>query len=130
LEITMKSNVTYAAVVTLSALASLITALPAFAGEATPDYPMAYTATVSRADVQQAALQARAAGLVASGERSVVNEPTGSTLTRAQVVAETLEAIRVGAVAYGEATVVITPAQLDSIHMAGLKAATMTVAAR
>ncbi len=126
----MKSNVVYAAVVTLSAVASLISALPAYAGEATPDYPMAYTSTVSRADVQKVALQARAAGLVASGELSVVAEPTGSTLTRAQVVAETREAMRIGAIAYGEATVVITPAQLDSIHMAGLKASTTTVAAR
>jgi Domain of unknown function (DUF4148) len=130
MEITMKSNLVYAAVVALSAVASLISAAPALAGEATPDYPVAYTSTVSRAEVQQAALQARAAGLVASGERSVVNEPTGSTLTRAQVVAETREAIRVGAIAQGEASVVLTPAQLDSIQMAGLKAQTMTLAAR
>jgi hypothetical protein len=126
----MKSNIAYTAVLTLAALSALITALPATAGEATPDYPMAYTSTTTRADVQQAALNARAAGLIASGERSVVNEPTGSTLTRAQVVAETREAIRVGAIAQGEASLVITPAQLDSIRMAGLKAQAMTVAAR
>lgn len=126
----MKSNVVYTAIVTFAALSALIAALPATAGEATPDYPMAYTSTTTRAEVKQATLDARAAGLIASGERSVINEPTGSTLTRAQVVAETLEAIRIGAIAYGEASPVITPAQLDSIRMAGLKARSMTVAAR
>jgi Domain of unknown function (DUF4148) len=126
----MKSNVVYTTIVTFAALSALIAALPATAGEATPDYPMAYTSTTTRAEVKQATIDARAAGLIASGERSVINESTGSTLTRAQVVAETLEAIRIGAIAYGEASPVITPAQLDSIQMAGMKAQAMTVAAR
>lgn len=53
-----------------------------------------------------------------------------STLTRAQVRAETLEAIRVGAITRGEETVVPTPAQLESIRRAGLKAIATTTASR
>lgn len=107
------------------------TAVPAFAGtgEATYDYPAAYSSTVSRADVHAQAVHARNAGLVAQGELSVVIADTGPALTRAQVRAETLEAIRIGAINRGgEHHVVPTVAQLESIRLAGLKAVEITMA--
>ena len=102
----------------------------AFAGEASYDYPVAYTSAVSRADVQAQTLSARAAGLIAHGERTVVIVATGLSLTRAQVKAEALEAIRVGAISRGERNVIPTAAQLESIRLAGLKAVAMTMASR
>lgn len=104
---------------------------PAFAGEAEPDHPMAYTSTVSRAEVVAATLQARAAGLIPNGEQSsVVADTQTSSLTRAQVQAEAVEAIRLGLSSRGEHYVFPTAMQLDSIRMAGLRAISMTVAAR
>jgi hypothetical protein len=100
----------------------------AFAGEASYDYPVAQTSAVSRADLQAETLRARAAGLIAYGERNVVIADSGPALTRAQVKAETLEAIRVGAIDRHEHNVVLTAAQLSSIRMAGLRAAMVTVA--
>lgn len=102
----------------------------AFAGEATYDYPVVYTSTVSRADVKAQALQARAAGQIAQGELSVVVTDTGPALTRAQVKAETLEAIRVGAISRHEQSLAPSAAQLESIRMAGQKAVVMTMASR
>jgi hypothetical protein len=89
---------------------------------------VALTSAVSRADVQAETLRARAAGLIAYGERNVVVADSGPALTRAQVKAETLEAIRVGAIDRHEHNVAPTAAQLDSIRMAGLKAALVTMA--
>jgi hypothetical protein len=100
----------------------------AFAGEASYDYPVAQTSAVSRADVKAQTLRARAAGLIAYGERNVVVADNGPALTRAQVKAETLEAIRVGAIDRHEHNVVATAAQLDSIRMAGLKASVVKMA--
>jgi hypothetical protein len=102
----------------------------AIAGEATYDYPVAYTSTVSRADVSADAVRARAAGLVAQGELSVVVADSGPALSRAQVKAETLEAIRVGAIGHREKDVALTAQQLESIRLAGAKAVAMTVASR
>jgi Domain of unknown function (DUF4148) len=101
---------------------------PAVAGEATYDYPVAQTSAVSRADVKAETVRARAAGLIAHGERNVVIADSGPALTRAQVKAETLEAIRVGAIDRHEHNIAPTAAQLDSIRMAGLKAAMLTMA--
>jgi Domain of unknown function (DUF4148) len=101
---------------------------PAFAGEATYDYPVALTSAVSRADVQAETVRARAAGLIAYGERNVVVADSGPALSRAQVKAETREAIRVGAIDRHEHNVAPTAAQLDSIRMAGLRAAMVTMA--
>jgi Domain of unknown function (DUF4148) len=109
----------------IAALTALTTfgATAAFAGEATYDYPVSYSSTLTRAAVKADVLRARAAGLIAQGEHSVVIAETGPALTRAQVKAETLEAIRIG-----EHSVVPTAAQLDSIRLAGLKAVAMTMA--
>jgi hypothetical protein len=100
----------------------------AFAGEATYDYPVTVTSTVSRESIQIEALRARAAGLIAQGEQSIVVADTGPALTRAQVKAETLEAIRVGAINRQEQSVTPTAAQLESIRQAGQKAVAMTMA--
>ncbi len=111
-------------------LFTTLAASPAFAGEATYEYPTAVTSSLTRADVQAQTVKARSAGLIAQGEQSVVVADTGPALSRAQVVAETLEAIRVGAIDRHERSVSPTAAQLDSIRLAGQKAAATTMAAR
>lgn len=91
----------------------------ALAADASPGYPQAYTSQVSRAQVQQATLAARAQGQLPHGEQSVVVGDFESMKTRAQVHAEAIEAIRVGAISHGELNAVPTAMQLDSIRMAG-----------
>lgn len=113
--------------VAFAALATLGTASAA-SGEATYDYPVAFTSSVTRAEVQAELFRAQAAGEVATGERSVVIADTGPALSRAQVRAETLEAIRVGAISRGEQSTSPTLAQLESIRLAGAKAVAMTMA--
>jgi hypothetical protein len=111
-----------AAFVAIAAVATLAS-LPAQAqGEASYDHPTVFTSPVDRAEVKRQAAQAVSAGLVASGERSLVLEPTGSVLSRAQVVAETLEAIRIGAISRGERSVQPSAEQLELIRLAGQRA--------
>jgi hypothetical protein len=102
----------------------------AFAGEVTPDYPTAYSSSVTRAAVREAAIVARQAGQIGVGEQSVVIEQTGPGLTRAQVRAEAIEAIRLGLNSRGDHSPLPTQEQLSKIHMAGLQALSMTVALR
>jgi Domain of unknown function (DUF4148) len=116
-----------AAIATLGAFSTL-GAGSAFASEATYDHPVPATSTTTRAEVQAETLRARAAGLISNGEQGIVVADTGPALSRAQVRAETLEAIRVGAIGRDEQGVVPTPTQLESIRLAGLKAAAMTMA--
>jgi hypothetical protein len=116
-----------AAFATIGAIATL-GAGSAFAGEGTDAYPVAYTSTVTRAEVQAETLRARAAGLIANGEQSIVIAETGPMLSRAQVRAETLEAIRVGAISRQEQSAAPTAAQLESIRLTGQKAVAMTMA--
>lgn len=116
-----------------AAAAATFAAAPAFAaGEATPDYPQVFTSTLSRAEVQQAAIDARRAGLVSQGEISIVAEVTTgpSQITRAQVLAELAEARRLGLVGGGDFLVLPTPEQNERIRLAGLRAAMPMVAAR
>jgi hypothetical protein len=112
------------------AIVATLSTASAFAGEASYDYPVVYPSVVSRADVSAEAVRARAAGLIAQGESSVVVADSGPALSRAQVKAETLEAIRVGAIGHREKDVAPTARQLESIRLAGVKALEMTVAAR
>jgi len=100
----------------------------AHAGEATCDYPAAYTSSVSRAEVRQAAIDARANDQVDHGEMSFVAEAVSPELPGAQVRAETLEAIRVGAISRGEQNFTPTEAQLQSIRPAGLRALALPIA--
>jgi hypothetical protein len=114
-----------------AALTTLVTLASgsAIAGEATYEYSTAYTTTVTRDVVKAETLRARAAGEIATGERSVFIADTGPALSRAQVKAETLEAIRLGAISRHERSEFPTSAQLESIRIAGQKAIAMTTAA-
>jgi hypothetical protein len=116
-----------------AAVLSVVAATPSFAaGEASYDYPQAVASNVTRAEVRQAAIAARQAGLVTHGEITVASEirSGASQLTRAQVLAELAEARRLGLVGEGEHNIFPTPAQLEQIRLAGLKAAMPMVAAR
>ena len=122
----------FTAVIAATAIAAAF-ATPAFAsGEATYDYPQVITSSVSRADVQSAAIEARKLGLISEGERSLVAEITMgmSQLSRAQVRAELAEARRLGLVGGGDQYVIPTDAQLESIRLAGQRAAMPMVASR
>jgi septum formation inhibitor MinC len=86
------------------------------------------TSQRSRAEVQAeaaAANQARA-GTVAYGDSPMLDKlrSTSSTLSRAQVRAEAIEAQRLGLMGYGERDQprLPTPAELESIRQAGLRA--------
>ncbi len=95
------------------------------------DLPVSnFTSTLTRADVQADVLHARAAGLVAHGDKTVIATPVGMAKTRAQVRAETLEAIRLGAISQGEQSSFPTLLQLQRIEMAGQLALQVMVAAR
>ncbi len=98
-----------------------MTAAAAMASEFTPEAP--FVSTMSRAEVRAQAIAARDAGLITSGEfvPVIVAENT-STLTRAQVRAEAVEAQRLGLLTSGEINVLPTPAQLEQVRLAGLRA--------
>jgi hypothetical protein len=130
-EITMNSK-TFITTIT-AAVALLGAASSSFAAatlsEADLQLPMAYSSTVTRAEVRAAALQASALGQSSIGDYLQPIQPKFmSTVTRAQVRAETLEAIRLHAIGHGEHNYFPTQAQLDSIRMAGERAVTMTMA--
>jgi hypothetical protein len=118
---------------TLIAVAlAAVTSASFAAGEATYDHPEPAASTLSRADIQAAAVAARQAGLIAQGELSLVTEVTmgASQVTRAQVLAELAEARRLGLVGGGERTRVATPAEAEQIRLAGLAALMPMVAMR
>lgn len=123
-----KTVLTFA--VALIGAASSTVAFAGISGEATYDYPSAYASGVSRSAVREDTTLARAAGQIVAGEQSFVAAASGTSLTRAQVRAETLAAIRLGLIGRGEHNVIPTDAQQDQVHMAGLKALSMTVASR
>ena len=82
-----------------------------------------FQSTLSRAEVQAQAVQARDSGLFAIGEGVVVADNSApSNLSRAQVRAEAAEAVRLGLHNGGETSVVPTPAQIEQIRLAGLRA--------
>lgn len=117
--------------VALIGAASSTVAFAGISGEATPDYPSAYTSQATRTAVREAAIAARAAGQIVVGDQDVVSASWADIgLTRAQVRAEAVEANRLGLIARGEHSIVPTTEQLARIQMAGLKALSMTVASR
>lgn len=126
----MYAKTVFTFAVALIGAASSSFAFASTVGEATPDYPSAYSSSVSRSAVREATTLARAAGQIVAGEQSAVTEVNGPGLSRAQVRAETLEAIRLGLIGRGEHNVIPTDAQQSLVHMAGLKALSMTVASR
>ena len=82
-----------------------------------------FQSTLSRAEVQAQAVQANQAGLVARGEILPVQEQVAASgLSRAQVRAEAAEAQRLGLIARGEILPVATPAQVEQVRTAGLRA--------
>ncbi len=98
-----------------------LTAAAAMASEFTPEAP--FVSTMSRAEVRAQAIAARDAGQIASGEFApVIVAQSTSTLTRDQVRAEAVEAQRLGLITRGEVLVVPTPAQLEQVRLAGLRA--------
>ena len=118
---------------TLTALVAVAAAFasPAFAQEATPDGFAAVTSTISRDAVRADAIAALKAGTIERGEASVDRSVFVSTKSRLQVAAEASEALRLGAIGHGEGPApLVTPAQAESIRLAGLEALSHTVAAR
>ena len=98
-----------------------MTAAAAMASEFTPEAP--FVSTLTRAEVRAQAIEARDAGLITSGEEyPVIVAENTSTLTRAQVRAEAMEAQRLGLLGTGEIVVIPTPAQLEQVRLAGLRA--------
>jgi predicted secreted protein len=124
----MNSKLLTTATLAAAVASTLLLSLPARAQEATPDYPQAYSSTLSRAEVRASAIRARAAGLIVDGERSAVSPGIGMPAGRAQVQGELREARRLGLLADGEQTAVASDAQLAAIHNAGLRAGASTVA--
>lgn len=124
-------NTRLALVVAISAFSAVFSSA-ASASEATPeDTSLTVSTSLSRADVRQAVLQARAAGQLFSGEVSRFVEPTGVPLARAQVAAEAREAVRLGVAAGGhDQTIEITPQQQERIRQAGLRALAVPMASR
>lgn len=86
-----------------------------------------FQSTLSRADVQAQVAPAYKADQIARGEANPAQAQAtvvASQLTRAQVLAEAAEARRLGLIASGEILPVATPAQVEQIRTAGLRAAT------
>lgn len=103
----------------------------AFAAEGTQDFPATQTySTQSRAVVKAELVAAQRAGTIETGEASARPTPA-STLTRTQVVAEAREATRLGLVSVNEGGQrQATPAELESIRLAGERAISTNVASR
>lgn len=78
--------------------------------------------TLSRAEVRDQAVAARADGLIANGEIQPVQAEQGIGKSRAQVRAELAAARRMGLLAVGEIQPVATPAQSEQIRLAGVRA--------
>jgi Domain of unknown function (DUF4148) len=127
LERTLIMNTRFIAIAALSAAV----AGSAFSQEATPDTSRPSMSQLTRAEVQQAAIEAFASGQLREGEATIEHESFRSMKTRAQVVAELQEARRLGLLGGGERNVFPTPEQAEQIRQAGLKApATMLAAVR
>lgn len=114
----------------IAALLSTIAIAPvAMAQEATPDTFASITSTASRAAVHADAVAALKAGTIERGEASRSFGTFVSAKSRAQVAAEGQQAQRLGVIAFGEGPApVVTPAQAESIRMAGVQAAGSSVA--
>jgi hypothetical protein len=91
-----------------------------------PLVPAPTTSTLSRAEVRQAAIEARDAQLrsIVSAETRLdpTSAPFVSTASRAQVRAEAIEAARLGVTGSYDGEDLATPDQLAQIRNAGLRA--------
>lgn len=106
------------------------TATAAHANEMSYVAPVSLQSTLTRAEVKADAARAIAAGEYSISDATYEPRIFGIAKTRAQVNAETREAIRLGLISHGDETVIPTTAQLARIELAGLKALSMTLAAR
>lgn len=126
-------NPTFKSLVKISAAALVLASGLAQAGEATvaPEIDN-FVSMKTSAEVHAETLAAIRSGRIARNEADferLAFDTKPSMLTRAQVLAESAEAHRLGLIAYGDGVApVATPAQLESIRMAGLRALTMTAA--
>lgn len=112
------------------AVIGFASATAAHANEASYENPVSLHSTLTRAEVRAQAVRALAAGEISLGDETYAPKLKGTEKTRAQVLAETREAIRLGLTNSGEETLVPTPEQLARVEMAGLRALSMTLAAR
>jgi hypothetical protein len=112
------------------ALIGFASATAAHANETSYVAPEYVHSTLTRAEVRAEAVRAIAAGDFNFGEGSYAPRITGTAKTRAQVVAETREAIRLGLTSHGDETMLPTAEQNARVEMAGLRALSMTLAAR
>lgn len=78
--------------------------------------------SLSRAEVRDQAVAARAAGLIANGEIQPVQAERGVGKSRDQVRAELAEARRLDLLAFGETLPIATPEQSEQIRLAGVRA--------
>lgn len=107
------------------AILALVTSTPSMAQEATPDVaqqPASPAPTLSRAEVQAAAIAAVRDGLIDKGEALLAIDSARSVLPRAQVKAEAREAVRLNLNRRGEVGALATQAELDQVRQAGLRA--------
>jgi Domain of unknown function (DUF4148) len=112
------------------ALIGFASTTAAHANEVSYEAPVTWQSTLTRAEVRAEAARARAAGEFSLSDETYVPKVAFMPKTRAQVHAETLEAIRLGLTRNGEDTVLPTVEQLSRVEMAGLRALSMTLAAR
>ena len=122
----MNAKTLITALIALSS--TVVLATTAMAADADPGYPQIYGSQTTRAAVMHETQVARAAGQLRHGELPLVTTDFKSMKSHGQVHAETLEAIRLGAISRGEANAVPTAMQLDSIRLAGERAARAHVA--
>jgi hypothetical protein len=124
----MFSKLSSASMIAAAAAAALVFgATGVLAQEATPAPEIDnFVSTKTRAQVIAETRDAARSGLIArneADEQRIAAFGFVSLKTRGQVVAETVEARRLGLTTYGEAgEPTATPAQLESIRIAGLRA--------
>ncbi len=111
-----------------AAAAAILVAAPLVSAESWTEPQMpAFTSTVSRADVRQAAIEARDARLRSPLSQEEQLDPTTapfvSTVSRAQVHAEAVEATRLGVTSSYDGKRNITAEQLAQIRAAGMRVA-------
>jgi hypothetical protein len=107
----------------IAAAVTTFAAFGAFAQEASVEPITKSVSSITRADVHRDAVAAVAAGLIGTGEASMVPVSKSAGASRAQISAEAGEALRLGLVGAGEATHRLpTTGELDQIRMAGERA--------
>jgi hypothetical protein len=122
-------NRTFSIIALQSAIAAAVIAAAPLANAeqwTEPQIPAFTGSTVSRAEVRQAAIEARDARQRTAYSGETAADPTSapfvSTLSRAQVHAEAVEATRLGVTSNYDGKSRVSPEQLAQIRDAGLRA--------